>query len=72
MAAQEWGSDVPVSMPEPLTEPGMVPMFGFVFTRNGLFHDLSEAEHEQLSLPTFAPIDFGSTVYDDLDVEEGD
>jgi hypothetical protein len=52
-----WGSDVPVSLPQPLAEdnPGVVPMDGFCFTPNGLFFDLSEADYQRISSPTFAP-----------------
>jgi hypothetical protein len=70
MSVQDWGSDVPVSMPEPLIGGGMVPMFGFTFTRNGLFPDISEADHERLSLPTYAPVSPAATVFDDLDIDE--
>ncbi|MET7363277.1 hypothetical protein ABZS76_33235 [Streptomyces sp. NPDC005562] len=57
--ADQWGSDVPVSMPAPLPSdvPGIVPMGGFVMTESGLFHDMSAADHERLSRPTFAPYD---------------
>lgn len=70
MSGQSWGSDVPVSMPEPLgDQEGLVPMFGFNFTINGLFHDLTDADHEALSTPTFAPISPANTVWDDQDLE---
>jgi hypothetical protein len=66
MSIQSWGSDVPVSMPEPLGDQvGLVPMFGFTFTINGLFHDLSDADHERLSTPTYAPISPVNTIWDD-------
>jgi hypothetical protein len=58
MAEKTWGSDVPISMPQPLAadaEAG-VPMFGFIFTPNGLQHDLSETEHDRLSIPPYAPL----------------
>lgn len=58
--ADQWGSDAPVSMPEPLPRDlsgNTVAMDGFVMTENGLFHDLSAADHETLSRPTFAPYD---------------
>lgn len=62
-----WASDTPVSLPEP-TEytPMTVPMYGFVFTENGLFHDLTEADHEALRTPTFGPVE------DPTNVEYGD
>ncbi|WP_428957953.1 hypothetical protein [Streptomyces sp. cg35] len=57
--ADQWGSDVPVSMPQPLPSgvEGIVPMGGFVMTKHGLFPDLSAADHERLSRPSFAPFD---------------
>lgn len=57
--ADQWGSDTPVSMPQPLPPDviGIVPMGGFVMTESGLFPDLSAADHERLSRPTFAPYD---------------
>lgn len=67
MSGDSWASDVPVSLPEALnTEGPQVPMFGFAFTENGLFHDLNEADHEILRSPTYAPpVDPANTVYDD-------
>lgn len=67
MSSETWASDTAVSLPEPVDTQGVnVPMFGFVFTENGLFHDLSEADHEILRTPTFAPPDTtGGVVYDD-------
>lgn len=51
-----WGTDVPVSLPDPLEERGRVaPMGGFVFTENGLRHDISLDEREELFHPVFAP-----------------
>lgn len=52
-----WGADVPVSLPQPLDEDntGLVPMDGFCFTLNGLFFDLSQADHARIAVPTFAP-----------------
>ncbi|MFI0967064.1 hypothetical protein ACH4S8_37620 [Streptomyces sp. NPDC021080] len=57
--ADQWGADVPVSMPQPLPAKlgNTVPMGGFVMTENGLFHDLSAADHARLSRPSFAPFD---------------
>jgi len=64
-----WASDVPVSMPEPLEkadefEP-RIPMSGFVFTINGLFHDIDPAMHDELSLPTFQPQPVTEVIFDD-------
>jgi hypothetical protein len=48
-----------VSLPQPLTEdnPGIIPMDGFCFTPHGLFFDLSAADYQRISTPTFAPDD---------------
>lgn len=64
----DWGSDVPVSMPEPLDRDGVVPMFGFVFTVDGLRHDISAEAHERLSRPPLAPISPANTDWGDSDV----
>jgi hypothetical protein len=52
-----WGADVPVSLPQPLSEDniGIVPMDGFCFTESGLFFDLSQADFDRISTPSFAP-----------------
>lgn len=56
MKRSDWGSDVPISLPRaPRRTEREVPMFGFVFTENGLFHDLSREDHESLSTPTYSP-----------------
>ncbi len=64
----DWGSDVPVSMPAPLDGVGLIPMFGFTFTIDGLRHDLSEADHERLSLSGFKPVSPAGTEWGDDDV----
>lgn len=55
--SDQWGADVPVSMPQPLPAGlvSMIPMGGFTMTVNGLFADMNDAEHERASRPTFAP-----------------
>lgn len=70
MNVQPWGSDVRVSMPLPTVNDGpSVPMFGFIFTVNGLSHDLSESDYERLATPTYAPLSPADTVWDDADLE---
>jgi hypothetical protein len=53
-----WGADVPISLPQPLTDdnPGLVPMDGFCVTATGLAWDLSAADHERISMPSYAPL----------------
>jgi len=58
--ANQWGADVPISMPQPLRsdQEALVPMGGgFVMTLDGLFPDMSAADHERLATPTYAPFD---------------
>lgn len=57
--ANQWGADVPVSMPQPLRadQEALVPMGGFAMTIDGLFPDLSAADHERLAIPVYAPYD---------------
>lgn len=59
-----WGADVPVSLPQPLEEGnvGIIPMDGFCFTENGLFHDLSQADFDRISTPSYAPDNPGQPV----------
>ncbi|GAA1978719.1 hypothetical protein [Kitasatospora viridis] len=59
MTDSQWGADVPVSMPQPLPPDlvGLVPMTGFTMTLNGLWPDLSQADWERISRPTYAPYD---------------
>lgn len=57
--ANQWGADVPVSMPQPLRadQVALVPMNGFVMTLDGLWPDMSAADHERLATPAYAPYD---------------
>lgn len=50
-----WGADVPISMPVPVAEPVMVPMFGFGMTQYRLVPDMTSAEYQELSVPVYAP-----------------
>lgn len=56
-----WGTDTPISMPEPLP-PGRVAhvdMGGFCFTIRGIAHNLTEADREVYTVPTFMPDPYG-------------
>jgi hypothetical protein len=55
--ANQWGADVPISMPQPLRadQEAIVPMGGFVMTLDGLYPDMSAADHERLATPAYAP-----------------
>jgi hypothetical protein len=50
-----WGADVPISMPVPVEEDVIVPMFGFGMTRYRLVPDMTSAEYEDLAVPVYAP-----------------
>ena len=69
MRDTHWSSDVPVSLPEPVAkaEDGeiRISMGGFVFTENGLFHDIDEAMRDDLALPTFSPMPANTVVYEE-------
>lgn len=58
-----WATDVPTSMPVPVEQwPGMpkVDLGGFMFTINGIAHDVTESELEDIYTPRFAPPPVGS------------
>jgi hypothetical protein len=56
--SQLWGTDTPISMPEPLTtvQQIYVDMGGFGFTAGGIAHNFREADLEVYATPTFLPI----------------
>jgi hypothetical protein len=55
MAVEVWGSDVPISMPEPPTRPIMVDFGGFGMTTGGITHKITDSDIEELFTPFFAP-----------------
>ena len=50
-----WGSDVPVSMPVPPDQRPTVRMGGFGFGPNGICHDITSEERDEIAAPTYAP-----------------
>ncbi|MGA5598419.1 hypothetical protein ACPCSE_29715 [Streptomyces cellulosae] len=70
--ANQWGADVPISMPQPLRrdQVSLVPMGGFTMTVDGLFPDLSSADAERLSTPAYAPYDPRTVEVSEPDPEE--
>lgn len=52
----DWASDTRPSLPVPPQGSRLVPMGGFVFTANGLAHDLSVTDSEEMAVPPFAPL----------------
>jgi hypothetical protein len=55
MATEVWGSDVPISMPEPPRRPIMVNFGGFGMTTGGIAHNITEADIEEMFTPFFGP-----------------
>ncbi len=54
-----WGSDVPVSMPDPVQRHVHIDMDGFAFTIRGIAHNLNEADLGMFMVPTLSPDYFG-------------
>jgi hypothetical protein len=55
--SDDWGSDVRISQPQPADPdiPVVVDLGGFGFTPNGLVHNITSTEVEEVFSPTFAP-----------------
>lgn len=61
--ADNWGSDVPISMPVALgnEQIAYVDMGALCFTLQGVAHNLRETDLEAYTTPMFAPSAFGVT-----------
>lgn len=71
MDESHWSADVPVSMPQPTSDPTAVAMQGFAFTESGMAHDITLAQYARLSTPDWQPrIMPSQTVYDDSDIDD--
>lgn len=59
MVVQSWGSDGPISMPEPLDRDQLVyvDMGGLCMTLHGIAHRFTQADWEAYVYPRFAPPD---------------
>lgn len=58
MAGEFWGADTAISMPLPPAEKVAVDFDGFGFTVNGVAHNITVSEAEELVTPIFAPSDY--------------
>lgn len=59
-ASNAWGSDVPVSMPEPVDQGDVLLDFGsHVFTANGMRINMSRAVRAEITANAYEPIDKG-------------
>jgi hypothetical protein len=64
--SDEWGADCPTSMPTPSEIPldaTKVDLGGFVFTENGIGHDLTAVDLEVVYTPRFQPMPTGGGNY---------
>lgn len=70
LSQYQWGSDVRVSMPQPLQDytAASVPMYGFRFTLNGLMHDLTPTDWERIVNAPLQPVSPSQVERGDLDV----
>lgn len=62
---EHWASDTPVSTPHPppTDVPVQVDFGGFGFSMNGMVHNLTESDLEEMITPFYAPEGYqGSTV----------
>lgn len=57
MASELWGTDTPISMPEPLSKNQTVHVDfgGFAFTEGGIAHNITTAGLEIYTTPSFLP-----------------
>lgn len=60
MTQEHWAADTPISFPVPPEQdaPVLVDFDGFGFTSNGIVHNISGADLEEMVTPTFAPQGF--------------
>ena len=71
MSTQEhWSTDTPISAPEapPADVPVLTDFGGFGFSMNGIVHNVSEADLEEMTTPMYAPEGFLEGRYNDIEV----
>jgi hypothetical protein len=69
--SSSWGSDVPISMPQPSGESVLVQMFGFGYTQYGLVHDLNSLDYMSARRPASPPdVDPASEILDDAELDD--
>lgn len=56
-SAESWGADVPISMPQPLSQEAVVlkQMGGFCFTNGGIAHNFTSSDLDSYLTPMFQP-----------------
>jgi len=65
----KWFSDVPISGPKPNDAKVLVSMQGFVFTENGIAHEITEEQYLEVFSPKVEPIDPVEAVYFDANLD---
>jgi hypothetical protein len=57
---EQWATDTPISMPvpPPRDAPVMTDFDGFGFSMNGITHNLTEPDLEEMTTPFYAPEGF--------------
>ena len=66
-----WGSDVPISMPQPNLNAVIVQMHGFGYSQYGIVHDLNELDYMSVRRPASPPdVDPSSEVFDDAELDD--
>lgn len=72
-STSSWGSDVPVSMPQPIPADQIddlnMPMYGFRFSPRGLQHDLTTSDIEAILAERYLPRTHNEQ-RDDADVDD--
>lgn len=63
---ESWATDTLISRPEPPSDPVLKDFDGFGFTMNGIVHNLTESEIEDMITPTFAPEGYRGPLDDGL------
>lgn len=75
MSQEQWATDTPISFPVPpsVETPVLVDFDGFGFSANGICHNISGPDLEEMVTPHYAPQGFGGAdTLDPLDIQSDD
>lgn len=64
-----WYSDVSISSPMPHGARELVSMQGFVFTENGIAHEITDQQYFEVFTPKTEPVDPTETIFLDKDLD---
>jgi len=65
----KWYSDAPISSPKPHGVRELVSMQGFVFTENGIAHEITDQQYFEVFVPKTDAIDPTETIFLDKDLD---